>query len=560
MDRVNVVALAAPGSSIHNTGEKMKHKKQFILIIALIALIACIAIPAQAWTQIDTHTPSPSTGGGSKHFYGEFEFKNATLAQQITWIHLEGSGQVQTSPNTLSGTNSDTVKSGGVVVGNYTQTWNLTGYVQYNNYPFTYDIYFTDLDLVGHSSPIILTNFVSEGLQQNFYIQNLASDYVTAQNSMTAVDNAAKKPIYNIVHTVYSGSSVLTPVSGFSCVPTSQYPDTSVVCTDTSTNTPTSWLWTIDAEAMGIDAWQQSTSQNFTWESHYPGLYSVNLQATNTAGSDWENKSNYVSISVNATPNNCNLPVASGYIRTYAQTNDGMTSGGIYGSQIQMRDVEGGSWSNTTSSEGYWCIDTLPGHTLNLYAQATGYTSTTQLGVSANGGRYYLVLWPDYLPTPSAGNVSLYVLVYDQQTGSPLYLSSVRVDGNTINTFLKNTGPEGQVTFTIKNDTAIHVTASKTGYNTITRTMTTSHLGPDTLMISLPRATVTPTLTATTGPGGTIPPTLAPGMNADGTYQAGYTNLKGQEMLNWLAANGMTLVELCFMVTIFALLGIKFGK
>jgi PKD repeat protein len=362
------------------------------------------------------------------------------------------------------------------------------------------------------------------------------------------------------LYRVYSGSP--PPVTSFACVPTSQYPDTSVVCTDTSTNTPTSWLWSIDMEGAGIDGWQTHTGQNFTWESHYPGFYSVNLRANNSAGSDWENKSNYVSISLNATPNNCNLPVASGYIRTYAQTNDGMTSGGIYGSQIQMRDMEGGAWSNTTSSEGYWCIDTLPGHSLNLYAQATGYTSTSQLGVSANGGRYYLVLWPDYIPAPSAGNVSLYVLVYDQQTGSPLYLSSVRVDGNNINTFLKNTGPEGQAIFTIKNNTAIHVTASKAGYNTITRTMTTSNTGPDTLMISLPRSTVTVAPTQTTGPGGTVPTTIGPygTPGPGGTMAPGYTNNQGQLMMDFLARNGMSLVELCFYVTVLALLGVKLGK
>jgi PKD repeat protein len=361
---------------------------------------------------------------------------------------------------------------------------------------------------------------------------------------------------------IVGGITTVAPVASFSCTPTSQYPDTSVVCTDTSTNSPTDWLWTIDAEAMGIDAWQQSTSQNFTWESHYPGLYSVNLRANNSAGSDWENKTNYVSISENATPNNCNLPVATGYIRTYAQTNDGMTSGGIYGSQIQMRDMEGGAWSNTTSSEGYWCIDTLPGHSLNLYAQATGYTSTSQLGVSANGGRYYLVLWPDYIPAPSSGNVSLYVLVYDQQTGTPLYLSTVRVDGNNINTILKNTGPEGQAVFTVKNQTSIHVTASKAGYNTITRTMTTSNTGPDTLMISLPRSTVTVAPTQTTGPGGTVPTTIGPygTPGPGGTMAPGYTNNQGQLMMDFLARNGLSLVELCFFVTVLALLGVKLGK
>jgi PKD repeat protein len=352
------------------------------------------------------------------------------------------------------------------------------------------------------------------------------------------------------------------PVASFTCVPTSQYPDADIVCTDTSTNTPTSWLWSIDMEGAGIKGWQTHTGQNFTWQSHYAGLYSVNLRANNSAGSSWYNRTNYVSISTNATPNNCGLPIATGYIRTYAQTNDGMTSGGIYNSNIQLHDMEGGAWSNVTNSGGFWCIDTLPGHSLNMYAQSSGYTSTSQLGAPANGGRYYLVLWPDYIAAPSAGNVSLYTLIYDQQTGSPLYLSTVRVDGNSINTVLKNTGPEGQAVFTVKNNTLVHVTASKAGYDTITRTLTTSNLGPDTLMISLPRSTVTIAPTQTTGPGGTIPTTIGPygTPGPGGTMAPGYTNNQGQIMMDFLARNGLSLVELCFFVTVLALLGVKLGK
>jgi PKD repeat protein len=312
-------------------------------------------------------------------------------------------------------------------------------------------------------------------------------------------------------------------------------------------------------EGAGIEGWQTSTSRNFTWESHYPGFYSVNLRANNSAGSDWENKTNYVIISANATPNNCDIEPISGYVRTYAQTNDGMTSGGIFNSNIQMNDVEGGAWSNVTNSGGWWCIDTLPLHSLNLYAQATGYTSVSSLGLPANGGRHYLVMWPDYIATPSAGNVTLYVLVYDQQTGAPLYLSSVRVDGTAINTVLKNTGPEGQAMFTIKNDSSVHITASKSGYSTITKVITTSHLGPDTVMISLPRATITGAPTASPTPSWmTTAPTVGPG--PQGTMPAGYTNTQGQIMMDFLARNGLNLVELCFMVTILALLGVKLGK
>jgi PKD repeat protein len=489
-------------------------QKRFVLIIALLALIVCI-LPVSATNGYD-FADTAKTYHYVGDVYSSAPRNDASCAAiDPTWTYYSGVYDgVQLFRRANTTTNHDTG------TGKFYESMSETNY----------EIQASDIG-----------NYIYQGM-------------------WCATPGGSNRIAY--LWEIKAGSAVVAPVASFACTPTSQYPDASIVCTDTSTNTPTDWLWSIDMEGAGIEGWQTHTGQNFTWESHYPGLYSVNLKANNSAGFDWENKTNYVSISVNATPNNCNIPPVSGYIRTYAQTNDGMTSGGIYGSQIQMRDMEGGAWSNTTSSEGYWCIDTLPGHSLNLYAQATGYTSTSQLGVSANGGRYYLVLWPDYIPAPSSGNVSLYVLVYDQQTGTPLYLSSVRVDGNNINTILKNTGPEGQAVFTIKNQTSIHVTASKAGYNTITRTMTTSNTGPDTLMISLPRSTVTVAPTQTTGLGGTVPTTIGPygTPGPGGTMAPGYTNNQGQLMMDFLARNGLSLVELCFFVTVLALLGVKLGK
>jgi PKD repeat protein len=532
------------------------------MIIALIALIAFIAMPVQAWTQLTTFTKgNPS---GSDISQGDLYITNAAaFAANVTRFRYDGDCKTLNSiPTTGSRAITFRDPAGNAIWGNATFSYDVVNSdgSYHSGCFYQYDI----IDYAGTTG--VNTIYFSNGrhAMNDFPDAMLLYTPDTANSTQDSnVNGAVMGGWSGSFHygtgtfTTFGGSNVVAPVASFSCTPTSQYPDTSVVCTDTSTNSPTSWLWTIDAEAMGIDAWKTHTGQNFTWESHYPGLYSVNLQATNTAGSDWENKTNYVSISVNATPNNCEIEPIPGYIRTYAQTNDGMTSGGIYNSNIQMHDMEGGAWSNVTNSGGWWCIDTLPGHSLNIYAQATGYTSAETLGASANGGRHYLVMWPDYIPAPSAGNVTLYALVYDQQTGAPLYLSMVRVDGNTINTVLTTTGPEGQAMFTIKNDTSIHVTASKTGYSSITKVITTSHFGPDTVMISLPRLTVTTIPTATTGPGGTTPVYVDPN---DPSLRGGDTSLKAQEMMNWIAMNGMTLVQLCFLVTVLALLGVKLGK
>jgi PKD repeat protein len=532
-------------------------------IVFSLLLLGLVMVPCMAYTEVGSFTEDRSAGQAALEMMWITGPSFGTDVTRLTWSGDCYKQADYSIPTSYAGhIREGHAGGGGAHIGNYSATIDYHGVTTYG---------WSTCDLIVDTQFDTATNDfylddINGGSNSQWYSLagegNGAYDYTELTGYQARLHVGTPSIPQNGVYKTYTGTSTSAPVASFTCAPTSQYPDTSVVCTDTSTNVPTDWLWSIDMEGAGIDGWQTHTGQNFTWESHYPGLYSVNLRANNSAGSDWENKSNYVSISLNATPNNCNLPVASGYIRTYAQTNDGMTSGGIYGSQIQMRDMEGGAWSNTTSSEGYWCIDTLPGHSLNLYAQASGYTSTSQLGVAANGGRYYLVLWPDYIPAPSSGNVSLYVLIYDQQTGSPLYLSSVRVDGNNINTILKNTGPEGQAVFTIKNNTAIHVTASKAGYNTITRTMTTSNTGPDTLMISLPRSTVTVAPTQTTGPGGTVPTTIGPygTPGPGGTMAPGYTNNQGQLMMDFLARNGLSLVELCFFVTVLALLGVKLGK
>jgi hypothetical protein len=258
----------------------------------------------------------------------------------------------------------------------------------------------------------------------------------------------------------------------------------------------------------------------------------------------------------NATP-------AAGYVRTYFENVDGRTSGQVHNSNLNLKNVQTGAWTNyTADSDGNGYIDTLPNQSIDAYGSASGYTSTTRLGLGAfSEGVYELIMFPtNAFPTPSAGNITLIVIVNDKVTALPLSAAQVRVTVPAGMTYSGTTGSNGQATFTVPNASANYVTASKTGYNTQTEIIVTSDYGPDTLRIELPRTIVNPTATMTPGPGGTVPTTLAPGKNPDGTYQPGYTNMQGQEMLNWLAENGMSLVQLCFMVTVLALLGVKLGK
>lgn len=353
-------------------------------------------------------------------------------------------------------------------------------------------------------------------------------------------------------------SPIVAPVASFTCSPLSQYPDTDVVCTDTSTNTPTNWLWTLDYDALGIKAWQSSTSRNLSWQSAYSGMFSVNLYANNSAGGSWYNRSEYVEISQNASPITPETPIPAGHIRTAAQCVDSQTSGAIRSCQISLYDKEGSVWSNG-SWYGTYYIDTLPAHHIDAYGVATGYTSTSRLDLPASGTiMYELLMVPGYVPPAADGYVWLYVIINDLHTGAPLPNAQVQVSSTGETTQTRTTGYNGQAIFQVTNNSVWHISASLAGYQGQSEVVTTSSAGPDVVRIELYRATVTTVPTGTVLPGELTPrPTQDPAGNP-GT--PGYTNAKGQEMMDWLAQNGMDLVQLCFMVTVLALLGVKLGK
>lgn len=397
------------------------------------------------------------------------------------------------------------------------------------------------------------TGIIRQYYGGNNFIQNPASPTMPFRIYHSGVGLSSGSGYLSTQNT----SAVVSPVASFTCTPTSQYPDADVVCTDTSTNTPTDWYWSIDAEAMGIDGWQTSTSQNFTWQSAFPGLYSVNLRVNNSAGNDWENKSNYVSISENATPNNCNIPVVPGLIRSWAQCVDSQTSGAIAGCDLSLYDLEGGAWSNVTDRfDGTWCIDTYPGHHFHAYGSADGYTPdpTYRLNLPVSSSVVYeLLMHPGYVPAAADGKVWLYVIVNDADTGASLQDAHVSISGSGQTTKSDVTDSTGSIHIQWVNASTAYVTASKSGYTSGSKTVTTSDFGPDTVRIELHRSIVTPTATMTTGPGGTVPTTLAPGLNPDGSYPAGYANTQGTQMMNLLAENGYNLVMLCIVVTMIAL-------
>lgn len=241
-----------------------------------------------------------------------------------------------------------------------------------------------------------------------------------------------------------------------------------------------------------------------------------------------------------------------GYVRTYFENVDGRTNGQVHGSNLQLKDVEAGTWTNyTADADGNGYIDTPPGHTLEGYGTATGYTSASRTGLPTfSEGVYELIMWGtnDY-PAPGGGEVNLIVLVYDKATQAPISgaeLSAIFPNGSMLGGV---TGSSGQEIFTVPNMSVIRVTASKAGYLTGTKTTTTTATGPDTIRIELSRQTITTAPTATTGPGGTTPIPVQ-------TVDSRTANQKDQDMMNQIRDSGSGLVTLAIIATFCGLLGL----
>ena len=92
---------------------------------------------------------------------------------------------------------------------------------------------------------------------------------------------------------------VQPPLAGFSATPLSGTAPLSVSFTDSSTNTPTTWKWEYKT---GAGSWTQfSTVRNPSYT--FPtGTYDIRLTATNTAGSDDEIKTGYITVNAALLP------------------------------------------------------------------------------------------------------------------------------------------------------------------------------------------------------------------------------------------------------------------
>lgn len=94
----------------------------------------------------------------------------------------------------------------------------------------------------------------------------------------------------------------VAPVADFIGNPTTLNVGGTVTFTDLSTNTPTSWSWSITPASGWSYSSGSATSQNPQVTFTTQGVYTVALTATNAAGSDVETKTNYITVTLATGP------------------------------------------------------------------------------------------------------------------------------------------------------------------------------------------------------------------------------------------------------------------
>ena len=162
-----------------------------------------------------------------------------------------------------------------------------------------------------------------------------------------------------------------------------------------------------------------------------------------------------------------------------------------------------------------------------------------------------IVLYP-YTTTPT-GFVTLYINTRDYD--SKAVLTNVNLQIKNLVTLAvtgESTGSTDSVTTVVTNATNYQITGSKSGYLSKTININSGETSSKTVVVELSKATVTPAITSTIPPGGITPVVTPDPAGAPG--DAGYSNAKGQEIMDYLASHGMELVSICFVVTILGLL------
>ena len=262
-------------------------------------------------------------------------------------------------------------------------------------------------DTSSNSPTSWLWNFGDGGssTQQNpTYTYNTPGTYNV---TLTAYNGAGNN---TVTETNYINVNAPAPVASFTSNATSGTAPLSVQFNDTSSNSPTSWLWTFGDGG-------SSTLQNPTYTYNTPGTYDVTLTATNAGGNNSDTQTGFITVNYAA-------PVA-GFTEN--------TTSGLNPLNVQFNDQSTG---NVTSY--YWTFGDGGSSILQnpTYTYTTPGTYTVTETVTGPGGNNTITLTnvitvfnstpPNVTASPDTGIYSgtQNVTLTSDQPGSTIYYTT----------------------------------------------------------------------------------------------------------------------------------------
>ena len=222
------------------------------------------------------------------HAFGNYDWHEAA-APEYWYYYIQGGENYPTTTGLSAKYVSDlmiysTQAPGGAPVAAFISD------VQSGTVPLT--VHFTDQS-TGSAPLTYAWDFQNDGTVDST-VQNPQHTFTAAGNytiSLTVTNSAGSDREIKTDYITVSPASIVPPVAAFGSDVQSGTAPLTVHFTDASTGTPTSWAWDFNNDGT-VDSTTQSPSHIYDTA----GTYTVNLTVTNSAGSDSEVKTDYVTV------------------------------------------------------------------------------------------------------------------------------------------------------------------------------------------------------------------------------------------------------------------------
>jgi PKD repeat protein len=318
--------------------------KYFLILIHILLLISLIGVVQATLIEYNYGTIL------SSNQYGEAQNAKYAYDHNLTTVWMSPPAPGGIPPTQWIQNEYSTSK----IITNYSIT-SRTGSA--NNYPINWFLLgsndnttFTLLDLrSGESFGILETkNYTASKLTNiSAYTQYRLQVDLCEGNNYIIIGELA----------LYNFTQAVAPVASFTTDTTSGVSPLAVQFNDTSTNTPTSWKW--GRNNLTVTTWEQfSTVQNAT-QMFVAGNWSINLTATNAAGSNISTQVTWVNVSSGTT-----IPI----VQWITDKTTVVFPGRIYFNDTSINTPTQWNWS---FGDGTWYNTTNPSLGLNKSYQYT---------------------------------------------------------------------------------------------------------------------------------------------------------------------------------------------